>query len=82
MITAEAKRAAEDAYRETLTDLRLVEGGGFKVVSQVRRSIHAALEAAAPYLLRAVWDEAYCKGFEAARGEGDTPNPYEQKDGK
>lgn len=80
MIPTEAKRAAEGAYRETLTDLRLAEGGGFNVASQVRRSIHAALEAAAPHLLRDVWDEAYGKGFEAARGEADTPNPYEQED--
>lgn len=76
MIRADAIKAAEAAYRETLTDLRLKEGGGFKAPSQVRRSIRAALEAAAPYMLRAVWDEAYGKGFEAARGEPDTPNPY------
>ena len=76
-IPTEAERAAEAAYSETLAHLRLTEGGGFKVASQVRRSIHSAIQAAAPHMLRAVWDEAYGKGFEAARGERDTTNPYE-----
>lgn len=49
-IPAEAERAAEAAYSETLAHLRLSEGGGFKVASQVRRSIRAALEAAAPHI--------------------------------
>lgn len=39
---------------ETLVGLRLAEGGGFKVASQQRRSIRAALEAAAPFMLAEV----------------------------
>lgn len=38
--------AAANAYRETITELRLSEGGGFKVASQHRRSLDAALTAA------------------------------------
>lgn len=55
-ISDEALKAANDAYCETLTELRLAEGGGFKVASQVRRSIRAALEAAAPYIAAEAWD--------------------------
>ena len=51
--------------------------GGFKVASQNRRALRAAIQAAAPHMLKAVWDEAYGKGFEAGRGEPDAPNPYE-----
>ena len=51
MIPDAAIAAAERAYRETLTELRLAEGGGFKVASQVRRALHAALEAAAPHMI-------------------------------
>lgn len=50
MIPEAAIKAAESAYYETLTELRLAEGGGFKVSSQVKRSLRAALEAAAPYI--------------------------------
>jgi hypothetical protein len=50
-ISDEAVEAANDAYTEALVDLRLREGGGFKVVSQQRRALRAALEAAAPILL-------------------------------
>lgn len=50
MIPKEAIKAAEDTYRETLVDLRLTEGGGFKVASQNRRALHAALAAAAPFM--------------------------------
>lgn len=49
-IPAEARRAAESAYTEKLVELRLAEGGGFKVASQQRRAIAFALEAAAPYI--------------------------------
>jgi len=49
-IPYEVVEAAKMAYRETLTDLRLAEGGGFKVSSQVDRALLAALEAAAPHL--------------------------------
>jgi hypothetical protein len=57
MISDEAFKAANDAYTEALVDLRLREGGGFKVVSQQRRALRAALEAAAPYMLRDAWLE-------------------------
>lgn len=53
MIPEEAFRAAEATYTETLVDLRIAEGGGFKVASQQRRAIRAALEAAAPYMVPA-----------------------------
>lgn len=46
MIPAEAARAAEGTYRETLTELRLNERGAFKSGSHHRRALHAALEAA------------------------------------
>jgi len=45
-----ARLAAEAAYTETIAELRLAEGGGFKVASQQRRAIAAALEAAAPHM--------------------------------
>ena len=73
VIPAEAQRAAEAAYRETLTDLRLAEGGGFKVASQNRRALTAALEAAAPHMLAGAWDE----GREAGMLDYyNTRNPY------
>ncbi|MFB8368541.1 hypothetical protein ACFC25_04165 [Pseudarthrobacter sp. NPDC055928] len=62
-IPSEAKRAAEAAYRETLTGLRLAEGGGFKVPSQVKRSISAALDAAAPRIR----EQGYEDGVQAVR---------------
>ena len=65
-VSDEAFKAASDTYMEVLTDLRLKEGGGFKVASQNRRALRAAIQAAAPHMLKAVWDEAYGKGFEAA----------------
>jgi hypothetical protein len=49
-ISEEAFREAEATYTEKLVELRLAEGGGFKVASQQRRAIRAALEAAAPFL--------------------------------
>lgn len=63
MIPEAASRAAEHAYRETLTELRLSEGGGFKVSSQVKRSIRAALEAAFPILMAQAWAEGHEDGF-------------------
>lgn len=45
-IADEVRRAAEDTYRETLTELRLNERGPFKGGSHHRRALHAALEAA------------------------------------
>jgi membrane-bound lytic murein transglycosylase B len=36
-----------------------------------------ALEAAAPYLMRAAWDEGKSSGWDAARGEPEESNPYE-----
>ena len=57
MIPEAAFRAAEATYMETIVELRLAEGGGFKVASQQRRAIRAALEAAAPHLMAEAWDE-------------------------
>ena len=59
VIPDKATKAAQDTFIEVLTDLRLKEGGGFKVASQQRRAIAAALEAAAPHLMAAAWDEGY-----------------------
>lgn len=50
-ISSEAAAAGENAYRETIVNLRLEEGGGLKVASQNRRALKAALEAAAPLIL-------------------------------
>jgi hypothetical protein len=41
-----------------------------------RVEMRAYLEAAAPFIAAAAWDDAYGKGFEAARGEPDSTNPY------
>lgn len=83
MISNDATKAAQTAYRETLTELRLTEGGGFNVSSQVRRAIDAALEAAAPYLVQAAkaeaWDEGEKIGYEESFRADDprpTRNPY------
>lgn len=57
MISDEAFRAANAAYMETLTDLRLSEGGGLKMASRNRRALRAALEAAAPHMLAQAFDE-------------------------
>jgi len=57
VIPEAAFRAAEATYMETIVELRLAEGGGFKVASQQRRAIRAALEAAAPHLMAEAWDE-------------------------
>ncbi|KQQ98006.1 hypothetical protein ASF74_14830 [Arthrobacter sp. Leaf145] len=51
--------AAENAYRETITELRLAEGGGFKVASQHRRALEAAINAAAPFIAAQAWDEGW-----------------------
>jgi hypothetical protein len=56
-IPEEAFRAASERYQEVLTRLRLAEGGGFKVASQHRRAITAALEAAAPFILEPVIEQ-------------------------
>lgn len=53
MINEEAFRAAESTYMEKIVELRLAEGGGFKVPSQQKRAMRAALEAAAPYIIQA-----------------------------
>jgi hypothetical protein len=50
VIPDEAFHAADATYRDTILELRLAEGGGFKVASQQRRALRAALEAAAPHL--------------------------------
>jgi hypothetical protein len=59
VISDEAVEAANDAYTEALVDLRLREGGGFKVVSQQRRALRAALEAAAPHIAAEAWNEGW-----------------------
>ena len=77
MITDEARRAAQFAYTETLTELRLSEGGGLKVASQHRRALDTALEAAAPHVLAAAWDGAYQSALEdEGLNRATTPNPY------
>lgn len=43
---SERRRAASAAYTATIVDLRLREGGGFKIASQQRRAVEAALDAA------------------------------------
>jgi len=53
----EAVEAARSKYREVLIELRLSEGGGFKVGSQVSRAIAAAVTAAAPFIAAQAWDE-------------------------
>jgi hypothetical protein len=78
-IPDEAFRAANERYSEVLTDLRLREGGGFKVASQNRRALLAALEAAAPHLMAQAWDEGERTGFEESFRDNDprkTRNPY------
>lgn len=87
-ISDEAFKAADNAYMETLTDLRLKEGGGFKVGSQNKRALRAAFEAAAPYLMAQAWAEGHEDGFWNGRlSHGDlqaltgiehakAPNPY------
>lgn len=76
-IPDEAFKDAEATYREVLTDLRLKEGGGFKVPSQTRRALCAALEAAAPYLKAEAWDEGNIAGvFDLPSEKHATTNPY------
>lgn len=67
MIPAEARRAAEAAYTEKLVELRLAEGGGFKVASQQRRAIAFALEAAAPLMSSAEYDRGFDDGHRAGQ---------------
>lgn len=76
---SERIQAAADAYRETLTELRLREGGGFKVASQNRRALEDALAAAEDVMFRtleelaASWDDEWnnCEpGDQAAFGKG------------
>jgi len=77
MISKEASEAAHNTYREVLTDLRLTEGAGFKVASQVRRALDAAIEAAAPHLMAQAWDEGNIAGiFDLPSEDHATPNPY------
>lgn len=45
MVATEVVKKAADRYNEVLVDLRLIEGGGFKVPSQHRRALWAALDA-------------------------------------
>ena len=70
VIPAEAVEAAETAYYETLTELRLQEGGGFKAASQVKRSIRAALEAAAPYMQAGALEAAAAEVDEGVGAHG------------
>jgi len=57
-IPAGAAKVAGDVFTETLVALRLKEGGGFKVASQQRRAIAAALAAAAPHLIAQALNDA------------------------
>lgn len=63
VIPTEAARAAVKAARESF---------GGEAPRGMRAAIHAALEAAAPYMLADAWDE----GFEGSQGVYPQPNPY------
>jgi hypothetical protein len=63
--------------------MRLSEGGGFKVPSQQRRAIRAALEAAAPHILAEAKAEAWVEAMQYADDQGylivhadSVSNPY------
>jgi hypothetical protein len=78
MISTEAVEAAAQEYQGRLADLGQPPWGGLLDAGRAMRSklMRSAIEAAAPYLLREVWDVAYGLGWDAARGEPETPNPY------
>ena len=72
MIPEGAARDAAAVFTETIAGLRLAEGGGFKVASQQRRAIRAALDAVTPALLAHAWDVGYEAGSKWDEGD----NPY------
>jgi hypothetical protein len=64
----------DEAVKAAQSVLMIRDGDRFDLVAR------AALEAAAPYLARAAWDEGKSAGWDAARGEPEESNPYQKED--
>jgi hypothetical protein len=64
-LPTEAARAAVKAAKESF---------GGDAPRGMRAAIHAAMEAAAPYMLAAAWDEGYAEGWDVDGNEW--ANPY------
>ena len=73
MIPEEAVGATREAVRAAM-----IEYGPDGHTDGDEEITRAALKAAAPYLMKLAWDEGWAAGWDAARGEPEESNPYEE----